>query len=167
MSLRVYTGLPASGKTSAIITEMESCENAGGKVLLILSSEHEALTRRPNVKPQGLMGCRDQNKSYQIDEVIDSHEAAKLLEAQEPGTLVVFDEAQYFQPVLVHGWKQAAERGVDILIGAPSKDQLTRLEGIPHELVDMKVACTCGAEESTHVVYKDDLIYLDMPTIQY
>jgi thymidine kinase len=159
MSLRVYTGLPASGKTSAIITEMESREKAGGKVLLILSSEHEALTRRPNVKPQGLMGCRDQNKSHQIDDVIDSHEAAKLLEAQEPGTLVVFDEAQYFQPDLVHGWQQAAERGVDILVGTPSKDQLTRLEGVPHELVDMKVTCSCGAEESTHVVYKDDLIY--------
>jgi len=65
------------------------------------------------------------------------------------------------------GSRQAAERGVDILVGTPSKDQLARLGGIPHELVDMKAACACGAEESTHVVYKDDLIYLDMPTIQY
>ena len=159
MSLKVYTGLPASGKTSAIISEMEIRENAGGKVLLILSSEHEELTRRPNVRPQGLMGCRDKSKSHQIDDVIDSHEAAKLLEAQVPGTLVVFDEAQYFQPDLVHAWQQAVERGVDILVGTPSKDQLNRLEEISHELVEMKVACTCGAEESTHVVYKEDLVY--------
>ena len=159
MTFRVYTGLPASGKTSAIITEMESRKNAGGKVVLILSSEHEALTRRSNVKPQGLMGCRDQNKSYPIDEVIDSHEAAKLLEAQEPGTLVVFDEAQYFQPDLVHGWQKASERSVDILVGTPSKEQLVRLATVPHELVHLQVACACGAVESAHVVYKDDLVY--------
>tara|TARA_B110000503_G_scaffold36326_1_gene59408 strand:- start:1298 stop:2887 length:1590 start_codon:yes stop_codon:yes gene_type:complete len=159
MSLRVYTGLPASGKTGAIITEMESRKIAGGKVLLILSSEHEELTRRPNVKPQGLMGCRDQAKSYPIDHVIDSLQAAKLLETQASGTMVVFDEAQYFQPELVHGWQQAAERGVDILVGTPSKGQLARLEAVPHERVHMKVACICGDDESAHVVYKDDLIY--------
>ena len=56
MSLKVLTGLPASGKTSALIDEMVSRKETGGRVLLVLSSEHESLTKRSNVKAGGLMG---------------------------------------------------------------------------------------------------------------
>lgn len=159
MSLRVYTGLPASGKTSAIITKMEERKKAGGRVVLVLSSEHEELTKRPNVRPQGLMGCRDKKKKFRIDHVIDSQAAAELLSSQEPGTLVVFDEAQFFRPAMVHDWQLASDRDVDVLIGTPSAAQLSILETVPHELRHLQVPCSCGAEKSTRVVYNDNLVY--------
>lgn len=123
MSLKIFTGLPGSGKTSALIDEMVSRKETGGRVLLVLSSEHESLTKRSNVKAGGLMGCRDENKSFPIDAVMDSSEAASLLAAQEPDTMVVFDEAQYFKPDLVSSWQSASERGVDVLVGTPSAHQ--------------------------------------------
>ena len=160
MSLRVYTGLPATGKTKAIITEMESRKKEGGNnVVLILSSEHEELTRRPNVRPGGLMGCRDQEKSYPIDQVIDTGTAGQLLREISPGTMVVFDEAQYFQPQLVQDWASASDRGVDIVVGTPSQEQLAGLSNLPHELVQITVPCRCGAGDAVRAVYSDNLVY--------
>ena len=98
MSLQVFTGLPATGKTSAIIDAMNDRKAQGGQVVLVLSNEHEELTRRPNVRAGGLMGCRDANKQYPIDHVVETKEATRLLATAAPGTLMVFDEAQYFSP---------------------------------------------------------------------
>ena len=46
MSLLVYTGLPASGKTKAIITALEERKQQGEKVLLFISAEHEESTKK-------------------------------------------------------------------------------------------------------------------------
>ena len=159
MSLKVFTGLPASGKTSALIDEMISRREAGGRVLLILSSEHESLTKRPNVKVGGFMGCRDENKSFPIDAVLNSSEAASLLAAQEPPTMVVFDEAQYFKPDLVSSWHNASKRGVDVLVGTPSEHQLKLLADISHDPVHIEVKCSCGSATASQVLYERDLTY--------
>ena len=53
MGLKVYEGLPASGKTKAIISEMDRRRSFGDRVMLVLSNEHEELTRRPNVREVG------------------------------------------------------------------------------------------------------------------
>jgi len=66
MSLQVYEGLPASGKTKAIISEMDRRRSLGDQVMLILSNEHEELTRRPNVREGGKMRCRDSTKKFQF-----------------------------------------------------------------------------------------------------
>ena len=103
------------------------------------------------------MGCRDKDKSYPIDAVMSSSEAGAFVAAQEPGTMVVFDEAQYFQPELVQSWRTASERGVDILVGTPSQHQLELLTDIPHERVNIEVQCSCGQMSATQVLYEEDL----------
>jgi len=158
MSLHVFTGLPASGKTSAIINAMRERKDSGGEVVLVLSSEHEELTRRPNVRPGGLMGCRDSSKNYPIDHVISTEEAHQLLEAVEPGTMIVFDEAQYFSPGIVLHWAEASRRDIDILVGTPSPTQLEALEQVEYIPVHITVPCQCG-RDSTHVTYSEDLVY--------
>ena len=159
MSLRVYTGLPASGKTSAIIAALEQRKSEGGNVFLILSNEHEELTRRKNVRPGGLMGCRDPSKKFPIDLVIDTQQAEEMLGQTEPGTLIVFDEAQYFKPQIVAHWATASERGLDIIVGTPSLAQLEALETVQHDHIQMSVPCGCGEGNATQVIYRDDLVY--------
>ena len=85
MSLKIFTGLPGSGKTSALIDEMLRRKETGERVVLILSSEHESLTNRPNVKAGGLMGCRDKDKSYPIDAVMSSSEAGAFVSGSGAG----------------------------------------------------------------------------------
>ena len=159
MSLLVYTGLPASGKTKAIITALEERKQQGEKVLLFISAEHEELTNRPNVRDQGLMGCRDQAKSFPIDHVVDTKTAVRLMADLTEDYTVAFDEAQYFQPSIVDSWQSASERGIDVIVGTPSQVQLGLLESTPHERVELTVNCSCGKATAVHPVYEDDLVY--------
>jgi thymidine kinase/SAM-dependent methyltransferase len=161
MPLKVYTGLPGSGKTSALITEMCEYKDAGHSVILVLSSEHDALTKRPNVKPGGLMGCRDKHKSFPIDAVLNSEEARSLLESLEAGVMIVFDEAQYFQPSLANDWLRAAQHGVEVRVGTPSSAQLEMLNGTPHEPIKLSVQCSSCECEATKVIYKSNLTFPD------
>ena len=161
MTLKVYTGLPGSGKTSALITEMRNYRDAGHSVTLLLSSEHDALTRRPNVKPGGLMGCRDKNKNFPINAVIDSAGAEAILASSEPGEMIVFDEAQYFQPSLANSWLSAANRGVEIRVGTPSTAQLGLLSGEPHEQINLSVQCSRCERGATKVIYQSNLTFPD------
>ncbi len=159
MTLRVYTGLPATGKTSTMISEMKQRSESGGNVVLFLSSEHEELTRRPNVKPGGLMGSRVPGAKYEIDHVVDTGQAASILETLTPGTLAVFDEAQYFRPEITRAWEKAVDKHIDIYVGTPSQAQLDALTGTDHERVHLEVDCSCGLRKATKVIYDDDLTY--------
>lgn len=138
---------------------MEQRKKEGGDVVLVLSAEHEELTDRPNVRPGGLMGCRDQEKSFPIDHVVDTEGARAILDETEPGTLVVFDEAQYFQPGITEHWRLAARKGVDIIVGTPSDAQMAALDGVPHDGMEMTVPCSCGNNQATRAVYQTDLVY--------
>ncbi len=159
MPVRVLTGLPATGKTSKIIAEMERRRQAGDKVVLILSSEHEELTRRENVRPGGTMGCRVPGKGFAIDHVVDTATAADIICDLPPGSLAVFDEAQYFSPHIVTAWENASARNVDILVGTPSASQLTALADISHDLEHVEVVCSSCDNMAKQVYYEADLVY--------
>ena len=111
MTMSVYTGLPATGKTSNIIRSMKDFQDNGGEVVLFLSAEHPELTNRPNVRPGGLMGCRDAELSFKIDHVLETDESIERLGKLEPQVMAVFDEAQYFKPAIVDAWQLAADHG--------------------------------------------------------
>ena len=159
MSLTVYTGLPAVGKTSRLIDAMRNHQSAGGSVKLFLSSEHYELTRRPNVKPGGIMGCRTPGYNFKIDHVVDTQEAKRLLVAMQKGEMAVFDEAQFFLPEIVSAWCKAAKRGVLVLVGTPSARQLDILQKKGQEITEIKVPCQCGKADATTVIYEENLTY--------
>ena len=159
MSLRIFTGLPATGKTSTMIGEMGRRREAGDEVVLFLSSEHEELTRRPNVKPGGLMGCRVPGLNFKIDHVVDTAIAVQILSKLGSGALAVFDEAQYFRPEIVNAWADAARSRIDVMVGMPSTAQLDALDQVEHELIHMEVDCSCGTRKATQVVYEENLVY--------
>lgn len=159
MSLTVFTGLPAVGKTTKLIEDMRAHEKNGGKVFLFLSSEHKELTRRKNVKPGGIMGCRTPGYNFKIDYVVDTQEAARLLKGLNPGDMAVFDEAQFFRAELVAPWIKAAGRGVDVLVGTPSLEQLDILRQNGQNITEITRLCRCGKADATTVIYEDNLTY--------
>lgn len=154
-TLRIYTGLPGTGKTSQLIDEMGSQADAGGKVVLLLSNEHSHLTARANVQPGRLMGCRIPNKGFKIDHVCSTDEAIAELSALEEGSLAVFDEAQYFRVDISDAWIQAAERGVQVRVASPSKGQLQALKGARYTLQEFETDCVCGERKATHAWNED------------
>ena len=158
--LNVFTGLPATGKTTKLIQNMKAAKDAGGDVKLFLSSEHYELTRRPNVKPGGLMGCRTPDTTFPIDYVCDTQEAGDILASMAPGAMAVFDEAQFFSHHIVKHWNSAAKNGVKIYVSSPSASQLLRLKTVKNQHHKFTVDCSsCEVELATDVMYKTDLTY--------
>lgn len=157
--LSVYTGLPGTGKTTALINAMRGHQEAGGKVALFLSSEHEELTRRKNVKPGGLMGCRTVGLNFPIDFVCSTEEASSLLASMGQNELAVFDEAHFFRPEIVNSWITASNRGVTVLVGTPSYQQLRLLRKEKINDIILEVKCECGHATATEVVYKENLTF--------
>ena len=97
------------------------------------------------------MGCRDSTKKFQIDRVIGTAEACELLAEQVAGSLIVFDEAQYFDLKIVPAWIEASERGVDILVGTPSQMQLKALNGDQYDHKKLEVMCSCQKLRGSHL----------------
>lgn len=156
--LNIFTGLPATGKSTKLIENMRAAKEAGKDVKLFLSNEHHELTRRPNVKPGGLMGCRTKGMSFPIDYVCSTTEAGELLENLKPNSLAVFDEAQFFSHHIIKHWNKAAKRGVSVYVSSPSALQLLRLKTVKCEHHEFKVDCSsCKVELATDVTYKADL----------
>lgn len=138
---------------------MREYQENGGEVVLFLSAEHPELTRRPNVKPGGLMGCRDPALNFKIDFVLKTRETLECLEKLEVDTMAVFDEAQYFKSDIVDAWISVAKRGVKVLVGTPSKAQLDRLENKGFKPTELTVPCKCGKKNATAVVYEENITF--------
>ncbi len=156
MAVEIYTGLPATGKTSAIIKQVQARKGAGDEVIVFLSSEHEELTQRPNVRVGGMMGCRNPSLSCEIDHVCNTEEAVKILNKTRAGALAVFDEAHFFQPEIAKAWSAAGRRGVDVFVGNPSDSHLSELAGNCRRH-HFEVDCRCGKRNAVKVVYGNSM----------
>jgi len=156
--MTVYTGIAATGKTSSIIKAMIKYKEDGGAVKLFLSAEHPNLTNRPNVKPGGLMGCREPGLRFPIDHVLKTTQTIEMLEKLDTGTLAVFDEAQYFKPEIVEAWNSAAARGVKIMVGTPSEEQQARLKKQGHEPTELTVTCSRCDKKANSVAHEEGSI---------
>lgn len=156
--LIVLTGLPGTGKSSFLIRALRAHKEAGRQVSLLLSSESSHLTRRANVAPGKFMGCRVPKLGFPITDVVPTATARALLEAAPAGSVVAFDEAQYFQPELAQHWLEASRRGVFVIVGTPSRAQLALLTaaGVSPRNLDADCAL-CGHVKSDTVIYKTNL----------
>ena len=155
--MKVFTGLPGVGKTKAIIEAMRGHDSRGAPVKLFLSSEHPELTRRKNVRPGGLMGCRAPGYSYPIDHVVTTGKAIEILNELQLGTMAAFDEAQFFSKEIVDAWHGATRRGIEIWVGTPSLEQLSRLKQLGYTVEELTVKCICGGNTATRVMYVENL----------
>ena len=97
--------------------------------------------------------CGEPGLTCKIDHFVSREEATSILKAIEPGTLVAVEEAYAFGSVAVGDWKGASQRGVDILIAAPSGRQLQLLGDVEYHRIDLRLPCQrCAlreAEEAT------------------
>ncbi len=157
--LLVYTGLPGSGKTTALIQEMKRLQSVGKPVVLFLSSEHPELTRRRNVRRGGLMGSRTPGLRFPIDHVTTTGDATKILQELSAETTAVFDEAQFFRPEIVDAWRVAANRGLRILVGSPSPGQIQALSESEARVEVLSVECALCGRTASRVTYLTSLIH--------
>lgn len=104
------------------------------------------------------MGCRNPVLNFAITDVLKTDQAIEKLKTAAPGSVLAFDEAQYFQPSIVEAWVAASRRGVNVIVSTPSAAQLAKLADYEIEPTNLSATCAaCGREKSTVVIYKTNL----------
>ncbi|MFC1863850.1 class I SAM-dependent methyltransferase [Thermodesulfobacteriota bacterium] len=154
MSLIAYYGFPGVGKTTRIIRALQKAKEQGKQTQLFLCSDSADLRARPHVKTGGQMGCRTPKLNWTIDHFVSAKDAVKMLAKIPSGTLTAFDEASWFGINIVASWAEAANRGVDIILGSISEEQKYELRRLGFTPTELKASCMlCDNEEASEIFY--------------
>ena len=149
MSLTILTGLPGSGKSETLITEVNAARRQGRTVLTFLCGDSPVLRARPGIAKRRKLGCRS-GLSTPLDHFVSADRCVQLVDEAPANALLAFDEAQHFGEQLVESWCAAAERGTEVLIASPSAAQLESLTNLGHEATPLRLMCqVCREQEAS------------------
>ena len=149
MAITILTGLPGSGKSETLISQVNAVRREGRKAMTFMCSDSPTLRARTRITELGRMGCRA-GISVALDYFVSSERAMELLDEAPADALLAFDEAQHFSDALVDAWCAAAGRG-DVLIASPSPAQVEALTGRGHRVTRLRVLChACRIQEASH-----------------
>ena len=174
MSIEILTGLPGSGKSERLIAKVQSARSEGITAITICCSESLILQNQLNIKQHQLISSRS-GLFTELDRFESTAGAIQFLGAAKNDWLIAFEEAQHFQLDIVDAWCDASNRGVSIIIAAPSKNQLTLLLEHGYTCTNLTLNCQeCGDEvasaffsyrEENRTVSVCDACYRNMKSI--
>jgi SAM-dependent methyltransferase len=150
MSIEVLTGLPGSGKTTALVEEMNSLRNSNLPVFLFVPRARET-EQNLALTEFGVIATRA-GKSVKVDHFSRPPQIARILQNFQTAspTTLLFDEAQYFGEDFVPLWISLARAGHRIVIATPSQPQLNALRNVEHNLRRLHLSCNLmGDGEAT------------------
>ena len=147
MAITILTGLPGSGKSETLITKVGTALREGRVALTFLSCESPILHTRVSITEHRRLSCRS-GLHTPLDHFVSNEQAIELLGDAPPGTLLAFDEAQYFGEQLAESWYAASDRGVEILIASPSAAQLKALNRRGYDTKRMQLTCQVCQERT-------------------
>lgn len=151
--MTIFEGLPGSGKSMRMIELINAARAAGQQTLTFACSDLPgALQRYGNGRH--LLTCRIAGITCELDHLVSSPEAGRILDQAPSGTIAAFEEAHSFMPAIAGHWKAAARRGVDVLICLPSPAQKAQLQSFPRRETTFIVPCQhCEkADAARHVI---------------
>lgn len=157
MAITVLTGLPGSGKSDRLIRTVNKSRESGRRALTFCCSESAILNARKSIAIHRTLSCRS-NLSTSIDHFVSTDECIELIKQIPSGSLLAFDEAQFFGDSIVDSWLNAAAHGIDIMIAAPNARQAKMLKQQGIEFVKMPLKCqNCEQNEAdTFFVFVDE-----------
>jgi SAM-dependent methyltransferase len=155
MPITVLTGLPGSGKSKRLIETVGAAAGEGRRVETLVSSAYPWPSEHGAFWVHRRIVCGQPGLTCRIDHFVSTEEAASLLATIPAETLVAVEEAYAFGSAAVDDWQRASERGVEVLVAAPSGDQLRLLTAVDHSRIDLELPCqhcrSQRAEEATVV----------------
>jgi thymidine kinase/SAM-dependent methyltransferase len=154
MSITVLTGPAGSGKSHLLIQAVKDALAEERSVATFMSKDAMVRSPDPNIWCHGVIASREHGFNTPLDHLVSAEECAAILEELEPGTLVAFDEARFFDLEITDTWLEASHRGLEVLISTPSTAQLAAL-GDQSVVKRLTVPCKrCGEKEATsHLVF--------------
>ena len=151
MPITLLTGLAGSGKSTRLLETVNAALEQGRPTLTFACSDAPWLKGREDINVYQVLTCRRPGLVAPLHHFVSAEQSADILQRTPPGTLVAFEEAQYFGPSLVPHWLEADRRGLHLLIASPSGGQLRRLDGHACDRVHLVIRCQrCGAADAVH-----------------
>ena len=149
MPITLLTGLAGSGKSARLLETVNTALEQGRPALTFACSEAPWLQGREDIQVYQVLTCRRPGLVAPLHHFVTAEQSVEILRRTAPGTLVAFEEAQYFGPSLVPHWLEADRRGLHLLIASPSGGQLRRLNGHACDRVHLVITCQrCGAADA-------------------
>jgi SAM-dependent methyltransferase len=150
MPITLLTGVPGSGKTTRLVELLQDASASGRRVQTFFCSDAPGLATNEPVSVHRVIASRRPGLVYPIDHLVTAAEAGEILRAEPPGTLVAFEESQWFGREIVSFWLQASRRGLEVVAATPSGRQLAELQGHDYRVMRFALTCSvCGRREAT------------------
>jgi SAM-dependent methyltransferase len=101
--------------------------------------------------------CGQPDFTCKIDHFVSREEAASILTDAPTGSLAAIEEGYAFTRAAVGDWRLASERGVEVVVAAPSGDQIWLLDPGEYTEITFAMGCQrCRSRDATEVIVRSD-----------
>jgi SAM-dependent methyltransferase len=156
-AITILTGLPGSGKSKKLIETVNAARSQSRATFTFLCRDSPLTSGRSSSRQFGLLGCRVPDLSCRLDYFVSGPECASVLQTIPSGALIAVEEAHFFPEILARDWIAAAQRGVEVLLALPSREQVAILSRHPHKEERLAIKCErCQQKEAvTCLVFRE------------
>ena len=157
MPITLLTGLPGAGKSRRLI-EMVKAANADGRpVETFVCSEFPWPSYHGAFWVHRRLVCGQPDLTCEIDHFVSREGASLILRSGRTGSLAAIEEGYAFGDGAVDDWRAAAERGVEVVVAAPSTQQRALLDEREYVDIALRVECQrCRKRDAGEAVIPAD-----------
>lgn len=157
MAITLLRGMPGSGKSRLLIELVKTSAVEGRQVQTFVCSDYPWPSDHGAFWDHRRLVCGEAGLTCEIDHFVSREEAAAILASTPPGSLAAIEEGYAFTKAAVEDWRAASNRGVEVVVAAPSGNQISLLDEHEYEEINLKVPCQrCGSREAEEAIIKSD-----------
>jgi 5-methylcytosine-specific restriction endonuclease McrA len=157
MSITLLTGLPGSGKSRLLIELVNSANAEGRPVQAFVCSDFPWPSHHDAFWNHRRIVCGKPGLTCQIDHFVSREEAAGILADAPAGSLAAIEEGYAFTRAAVDDWRSASDRGVEVVVAAPSDHQVCRLDHGEYSEINLDITCQrCESRKAVEVIIESN-----------
>jgi SAM-dependent methyltransferase len=157
MSITLLTGLPGSGKSRLLIELVKTAAKEGRSAETFVCSDYPWPSNHGAFWDHHMLVCGEPGYTCGIDHFVSRQEASRILADVPAGTLAAFEEGYAFSNDAVSDWRAAADRGVEVIVAAPSGNQQLQLGEGAYDEVKLSITCQrCNDRPAEEVIVRSD-----------
>ena len=150
MSLLLLVGPPGSGKTAFAIDQLERAAGQGQATFTIASADVARSSQGEKHLRNGRFASRDR-RSWSLDAFLYERDLRGCLAAIPVGTLVIIEDTYGYTADASRTIQEASDRGLEMVVVAPSGAQLSALSGGGTRTVKLSKPCdSCQERPGTN-----------------
>jgi SAM-dependent methyltransferase len=157
VTITLLKGVPGSGKSRLLIELVNTSTMEGRPVQTFVCSDYPWPSDHEAFWDHRRLVCGEAGLTCEIDHFVSREEAAAILATTPPGSLAAIEEGYAFTQTAVADWRAASNRGVEIVVAAPSGNQIYLLDEHEYTEVTLSVPCQrCGSRDAEEAIIRSD-----------